>query len=475
MVSRRQFLSTASVALAITTATAGCSTRQGPTDPTAERTATDTRTETPSDEPSATTKSKTETETETETETDTESDSDSNGLADWAPTWTLRAEAGAVRSIRVVGDRVVALASGGSGPTDVFAIDGQDGSRAWRTQLDGGPESGSHLSQSNARDDRSITVTDDALYVLTGNADEYEWTALTALDPATGAVDWSLKQEQDLAVAGVRDGSVVVGGREFFEPQTSHDTPEDPLRTVLYGIDAATGDVRWSRQFRAVSVATTGPDGAVVAADRRVIGLGRDGRERWSVETTGPVRAVCPVGDLVVAAVEAGDGSTLRAFGPDGTEAWRLRRPVESFLATTDRLYALGEATLGIDPTGTVRWQVDGYGGWPLLSPDGRTLYARAGVQAAAVDAFDLPEGGRRFRYETPSNNGWPTAAANGFVAAEAITPDAADFTSLFAVDAASGTATAVYRPTASVYGAAGTSDRIYVGVGRGLLAFDEP
>lgn len=461
MVSRRRFLSTAGVALTATTV--GCSTRQGSDDSTVEPTVTDAPTGTPTSEPQQTTTS------------ETESDSDSNGLADWAPAWTFRAEADAVQSLRMVGNHVVALAGDETGPSTVFMTDTQTGSQVWRTRLDGAPASGTHLAHSNARDDWALTLTDDALYVLTGNAAEYEWTALTALDPSMGSVKWALRQERNLAVAGIQGETIVVGSREFFEPQTSHDTSDSPLETVMYGVGTTTGDIRWSQGFRAVSVATTAVSTTVVAADNRIIGLGRGGTEQWTVETAGRIRALHPFGDRIIAAVEAGDGSNLRAIAPDGTQQWQLRRPVDSFFSTTDRLYALGDETLSIDPTGSVRWQVDGYGTWPLLSPDGRTLYARAGRLAAAVDAFDLREGGRRFRYDTPSDNGWPTAAANTFVAAEAITPDAAESTSLFAIDATSGEATAVYRPSAPVYAAAGAHQRVYVGIGSALVALDEP
>ncbi|WP_276275439.1 outer membrane protein assembly factor BamB family protein [Haloarcula regularis] len=300
------------------------------------------------------------------------------------------------------------------------------------------------------------------------------WTRIHALDPDSGREQWSFARDRELAVAGVRDGTVVAGGLEFFVPDSTHDIPEEPLTTVVYGIDATSGDVRWSREFTAVEAATTATGGLAVASASGVTALDMDGTERWS-KSTGEARTVVPVGDGVVVAVEDGDRSTLRAFGPDGSERWQKRRAVEVFLADGDRLYALGEETVAFDADGTVAWAVDGHGQWPLLAPDGETLYARAGVGADAVDAFSVPEGGRRFRWTTPSNNGWPTGATDSFVVAEAITPETAEFTSLFAVDEQSGEPMAVYRPAERVLDVAGFADVAYAGTGGRLLAFERP
>ena len=65
-----------------------------------------------------------------------------------------------------------------------------------------------------------------------------------------------------------------------------------------------------------------------------------------------------------------------------------------------------------------------------------------------AVDACNLPGGERQFRFVTPSDNGWPLSATADVVAAEPLTPDKADFTSLFAVDAGTGEPQATYRPS---------------------------
>jgi len=60
-------------------------------------------------------------------------------------------------------------------------------------------------------------------------------------------------------------------------------------------------------------------------------------------------------------------------------------------------------------------------------------------------------------------------------VVAQAITPDEAEFTSLFAVDAASGEPRGVYRPDAHVFDAEAVGGTVYVGFGDGTLAAFDP
>ncbi|MFC7248545.1 PQQ-binding-like beta-propeller repeat protein [Halomicroarcula sp. GCM10025324] len=461
MVSRRHYLRVAGLALA---SVAGCA-RLGERDGTA--------TDGPSGSPTETDRETTSrTDRPTAKETDT---SESDGSRAWEPTWSFDVEFGNVLALTADGTDLYATLSDDAGRSAVARVDRAGQRLAWETEFPGEVVTSTHLRQTNARDKWSLTVADGALYVLTGNiAEDDAWTALHALDSETGQERWSVPRERELAVAGVRDGTVVVGGLEFFFPDSTHEPTEEPLTTVLYGIDAASGDVRWTREFTAVQAATTATDGLAVASASGVTALDLDGGERWS-ESTGTARTVVAVGDSTVAALADGDGSSLRAFGPEGTERWQDRRPVEEFLVDGDVLYGLGEETVAVEADGTVAWQVDGYSQWPLLAPDGDTLYTRAAVGADAVDAFSLPEGGRRFRYETPSNNGWPAGATDSFVVAEAITPEEADFTSLFAVDERSGEPMAVFRPADTVFDVAGVGDTAYAGIGGRLLAFEGP
>ncbi|MFC7018187.1 MULTISPECIES: PQQ-binding-like beta-propeller repeat protein [Haloarcula] len=430
------------------------------------------------DEPST---SPTATERPTESDTgaptpDEDPTEASSGLRTWTPAWSFDPSFGSILALTEHDGALYATLGDDDGRSAVARLDTAGRSFHWQTQFPGGALTSTHLRQTNARDKWSLTFGDGSLYVVTGETqtEGESWTSLHALDPATGDERWSLQRERELAVAGVRDGTVVAGGLEFYHPDATHETPDEPLTTVVYGIDAASGDVRWTAEFTTVEAATTAAGGVGVASASGLTMLGLDGNERWA-ESTGSARAVVSVGETVVTAVADGDGSMLRAFAPDGTERWQKRRLVEEFLADGDVLYGLGEETVAVEADGTVAWHVDGYSQWPLLAPDGETLYARAAAMTNAVDAFSLPEGGRRFRYETPSNNGWPAGATEQMVVAEAITPEKADFTSLFAVDEQSGDPLAVYRPGDNVFDVAGLDGVAYASIGDRLLAFERP
>ncbi|MFC7076971.1 outer membrane protein assembly factor BamB family protein [Haloarcula halophila] len=422
--------------------------------------------------PSATaTRSRTEPGTDTDRETATPVTDESD--RDWEPDWSIETGADHLVALTRDGESLYATLSHGDSSA-IAAVDPDDGGFEWRTPFEGDAVTSSHLDQSNARDKWSVTPADGTLYVVTGAVDDYEWSALHAVDPTTGEELWSFRRERELAVAGVRDGTVVAGGLEFFVPDSTHDTPDEPLTTVVYGLDAATGQVRWERSYTAVSAATTYAGGVAVGERDRIVGTSLDGTEQWRVGTAQP-RALLALDGSVVAAVADGDWSTMRAFDPDGTERWTRFRTADSFLVHDGVLYALGESTGALATDGTVRWEASGHGQWPLVAPDGETLYARAGIGMDSVDAFDLTRGTRRFRYETPSNNGWPAGATDGLVVAEAITPEEADFTSLLAVDETTGELRGVYRPADTVFDVAGVGETAYAAIGDELLAFGPP
>jgi len=394
-------------------------------------------------------------------------------LGEWTPAWTLDVDYEHALALDTDTETVYATLSDEGGPSAVAALDVESQSVDWETEFEGEAVAHSHVERDTGKETWGVTVTDDALYTVNGRDETADWTRLHAVNPDTGKTRWSVGRKRKLSVRGVRNGTVVATGLEFFEPEHSHDTPSSPLSTVVYGIDAATGEVNWSQEFTGVVDATTGPGGAYVATTDGLAALSLDGKERWSVAAT--ARAVVPLDDVVVLATDRGRQSTLRGFTPDGTEQWTATLSVDSFLPDGDRLYALGRVTAAVTADGDVAWQVGSSGKWPLLAPDGETLYSRAGRRADAVDAFALPEGTRRFQFDTPSNNGWPLAATADVVVAEAITPEKADFTSLFAVDGESGEPLAVYRPQDSVFSAEGLDSTVYAGIGGSVLAFERP
>jgi len=99
-----------------------------------------------------------------------------------------------------------------------------------------------------------ITVGDDTAYSVNGRGDDYEWTAVHALDAATGRNRWSFQRERRLAVEGRFDDALV----------------------------AAVGSKK---------------------ADTSLVGLSRDGEVEWRVPLR--KRGLLPHGDRVYVADDA--------------------------------------------------------------------------------------------------------------------------------------------------------------------------
>jgi outer membrane protein assembly factor BamB len=271
-------------------------------------------------------------------------------------------------------------------------------------------------------------------------------------------------------LCGFLRDTVVASGQEFFEPEETHDTPEEPLRTEIYGIESASGDVRWTTAFDGVSTVTVGADRAYVAHGGGLSAIGADGVTRWTVDTADPITDLQAIGSTIVAA----EGSELVGYSAIGERSWTVDLAARHLVPDGERVYAMDENVAAVTVDGTVAWRHRVYGNGPLLAGD--RLYTRTAMRMNAIDAFSLPDGERQFRFQTPSNNGWPLAATADTLVAEAITPDLADFTSLFALDAASGQPQAVYRPADTVFTAEGLHARTYVGLGDGRIGvFADP
>ncbi|QLG27942.1 PQQ-like beta-propeller repeat protein [Halorarum halophilum] len=420
MVSRRTALRLAGAALL--PAVAGCSDRTGgtrePTDsPSASPTGSGTND--PLTEPSST---------------------PPDDLPEWKPAWTRSVEEQHVLGLDTHDGAVYASLSSEGGPSAVAALDPTDGTELWHTSTPGELE-GRAYAEPNDGDDRwGVTVTDDRVFAVTGHADEYEWTALRALDRATGEVGWSMRHERSLAVRGVHDGTVYVTSREFFEPEHSHDTPEEPLPTELFAVDVADGTLRWSYPFAGVADVAVSPEGVVVAAGTELTCLDHDGSKRFDVDTGTEGRALAATADRVFF---LGDDDTMGRpvhwYAFDGTREWGERRPVREALLDRDRgvLYAAGDETLALDTDGSVAWRAPVHGGHPLLlGPDRGTLYTRGG--GARTEAFGLPDGEHRWSFDPRERYAWPTAAS----ADVAVVEGYAEGRSLYAVDADAGEAT---------------------------------
>ena len=363
-----------------------------------------------------------------------------NDLPEWESAWTRSVESRHVLGLDAHEDTVYASLSSEGGPSAIAALDPADGTELWRTATPGELE-GRTYAEPNDGDDRwGVTVTDDRVFAVTGHADEYEWTALRALDRTTGEVDWSLREERSLAVRGVHDGTVYVTSTAFFEPEHSHDTPEEPLETELFAVDAADGTLRWSYPFAGVGDVAVSPTGVVVAAGTRLTGFAHDGSKRFDVDTGAEGRAVAASADRVFFLGEGDEaGRPVHGYTFDGAREWGERRPVREVLLDRDRgvLYAAGDVTLALEPDGSVAWRAPVRGGHPLLlDGPGDTLYTRGGGTGA--EAFGLPDGEHRWSFDPRERYAWPVAATADAAVVEGFVEGRA----LYAVDPASGEAT---------------------------------
>lgn len=395
-------------------------------------------------------------------------------LPEWTPDWTLPFDGWQVLGLDATADDALfATLNRENGRSALAAVSLADESVRWRTEMEGEAVSGSNASSRRiARSGWGATVESHAVYAVAGMPDERTWTALHAFDRATGERRWSLERDRRLAVAGVSAGLVVATGLEFFPPPdetpTSHETPEEPLTTVVYGLDHTEGSVVWEREFTAVTDVAVSEWGVVVASEDGLVVLARDGETRFRLDAA-PARRVEVAGDRLFLLSGDRDDATLHGVHANGEVRWRYEAPVEELRVAGDRLYAGGETVVALEADGTLLWRADDYGRWLLVDPDADTLYTRSGVGADAATAY-ASSGAKRWTFDPPSRNAWPEAATDDALAATAITADDADdlFYTVYAVDSAGEATAAVGRDT--VFDAVGLDDTVYLADGRSTL-----
>jgi hypothetical protein len=485
MITRRRALAAAALA-----AVAGCVGSDDGTDATSSPSDTPgpagTPTTTPTDATDATATDDTPADDVEDGPTHTPGD-----VPEWTPEWTLSFDGTNLLGVDAGDDRLYATVSAEDGPSSVAAVDPDAGSARWRTTTDGEPVSGSHVGyQSIARGQWGVTLADDAVYAVAGLADERKWSALSALDRANGDRRWRVRRDRRLAVRGVTDDLVVATGLEFFpgpdETPVSHQTPTEPLSTVVYGFDATDGSERFRRAFTGVVDVTTGGDATYVAAGDRLVGLGPDGTERFALD--GDVGAWVEATDERAFYLAGGEAARrnapgalgppsgpTRLFGvaPDGTVDWRRRLPVEELLLLGDRLYAAGDVVAAVESDGTVAWVDADNGQWLLPDADGDALYVRSGIAADRATAYGVG-GSERWTFDPPSNNAWPETATADAAVVSAIGVGGTDapFLTVYAVDADGRATAAVGKET--VFDAASLGGTAYLADGESrLLAFE--
>lgn len=390
----------------------------------------------------------------------------------WTSTWKQSITEEHALGLRSFDGRLYAALSNERGPSAVAELSPDDGTIAWRTEFEGEAEGHSYAGyRPMARDQWGVTLTDASVYSVNGTGDSYDWTAVHALDRATGDGRWSLRRDRRLHVRGVANGTAFVTGQEFFEPEHSHDTPDEPLVSILYAVDAATGEVRWTDEFAGVTDVAVGTDAVYVATLDRLVAVDFDGTRRWEFGSDRPARSVRAVDGRVYYLTEVtSDRSNVYGLDTAGERAWERALDVHEVLLDGDRLYAGGDAVLALDPDGSIAWQANDHGKWLLLGPDRETLYTRAGGQT--VGAYALPSGDHLWSFDPPEEYAWPEAATADVAVAEGF----ADGRALYAVERKSGEASKRYYVgnRVSVFTVETLDGRAFVGTsGSSITALD--
>jgi hypothetical protein len=400
----------------------------------------------------------------------------SGDLPAWEPDRWIDAGYSHVLGLEAANGRLYAILNDEDGHSAVAAIDPVAGSILWTTSLDGDPEAGSHVERERPTETWGVTVHGGTVYSVHGRGKSYEWTELHALGAAGGDRQWSVRREKRLTLHAFSGDTAIVGGREFFEPDGTHDTPQEPLETTVYGVETASGEQRWAWVDADVRGVAANSDGVYVAHKDVLTALDPGGNRRWTRRGDDEIRDLVVVNGVVVLVVGPNDeASSLVGYSTAGDRVWTVDMATRYLLPGGDRVYAMADNVATITRDGTVAWRQRVPGHDPLLA-DGHRLYTRTGVRMNAVDAFQRPSGDRRFRFETPSKNGWPLGATDRTLVAEAITPEKAAFTSLFAVDAETGEPRAVYRPSETVFSAQGYEAATFVGFSGGRIGvFGDP
>lgn len=474
MVSRRRFLQTSACLLSVAGGCLGTNTDDPPSG--TERSTTHTQSAAPT---TATTATGTrEPSTSTPTPTD--------DLPEWTPTWSLDFDRDVLgldtaRSGGNVGGNdgpLYAVLSDDGGDAAVAAVDPAAASIRWRTTMAGEAVPGSHAGTLDiARNKWGTTVTDRTVYAVAGRADSREWTRLHALDRATGERRWTVESDRRLSVEGTTDDLVVVSGLEFYPPPgetvNAHDTPDGPLTTVVRGVDRTDGSTRWRREFEGVEDVAVGAGRVAVATDERLVGVALDGSRSFVVER-GPAKRVAAGGGRLYYHTGTRERGTLFGVSPSGAVDWRHDLPLDDLLVVGDTLYATGGVVARVEADGTVAWRDGSFGTWPLLDPDGDTLYTRSGRQADGATAYDV-DGEARWRFTAPpATDGWPEAATADALVASVITAETTDsFLTVFSVDSEGRAQASLGRDT--VFDAVGLGGTVYLADGESSLHALDP
>jgi outer membrane protein assembly factor BamB len=268
-------------------------------------------------------------------------------------------DVGRVTGVEAAGGAVYVGVKTGGDSGRVLAFDAKSGERHWNGSVD-------NLAS-------AMAAADGTLYAANGG--------LAAIDPADGSVRWEFDDRggatftivvapgEQLAADGRRvvyDGVVAlapVDGSVEWRADTGFSTNAGPAlgnETVYVGgdngdglvaLDAASGDVRWTRTFgQSAGVVGVRPTDRSVLVATGTAGVGgefgtvyeldsEDGIERREMRFDAPVRGTTTGGDWFV--VRTSEGAVVCFEAETLTEEWRTEVSASALLATDgERAYA---------------------------------------------------------------------------------------------------------------------------------------
>ncbi|MFB6221078.1 MAG: hypothetical protein ABEH90_06530, partial [Halolamina sp.] len=324
----------------------------------------------------------------------------------------------------------------------------------------------------------STWVTTERVFLAAGIRHK-SWT-VRAFRRTTGDELWSFRKERQLAVRDVTPESLLVTAEEMFVPETTHDTPEEPLTSHVYLLDRETGDATRLGSLDGVRGGAATPDGAYLVTVNGVTAFDNAGgseSQRWQRPLSGEGIGVYTHNDRIVTLAKTEDRSEIVGFGPDSERRWQRQAPEthgsDSLFVDGVLYVGGGDGVVAVRADGTVAWRDDRPGGWFIYDDATGRVYTRSGVAADAAAAYG-PDGDWRWTFDPDSKNAWPTTVTDQAVLATAITGDHASepFYTVYAVDPETGDGSELVGLD-TIFSVESVGNRAYFAAGRRIHAYE--
>jgi hypothetical protein len=424
--------------------------------------------------PTATgTPARSETESPEPTDSPTATETESSTPVPQPDGWPMRFDGNVIAVDIHDGDLFALVVNEETSRTRLRALS-PDGAVRWSTEFEADDHGHGPDEPDEPGWEWSTWATAEAVFLAAGM--RHEWWAVRAFDRSDGTELWSFQGERRLAVRDVTADSLVVTGEEFFVPEYSHDTPEEPLVSEVYRLDRENGDATTLGRVEAARGAVADTDSAYVIAGSTLLALD-DGGRRWSQSLTGEAFGVYLDDGTVVTVAENGDASRVSGFSTDGTRQWQRDGP-ESH--SSDTLFVDGVVYVGggdgvaaIRSDGTVAWRDSRPGGWFVHDDATGRIYSRSGRAADAATAYG-PDGERLWTFDPDSRNAWPAGVTDDAVLATAITGDHASepFYTMYHVDPSTGEGSPLVGLD-TIFSVESVGSRAYVAAGKQINAYE--